>query len=222
VIEIGAGTGIATEPLVRRGLSVTAIEPSPEMAALARRKLGGRGSIFVGRFEDFPEPTLVELVAAFNSWHWVDPLPGLREVARVLKAGGSLAALWGGPDPDSPFMAEARTLLGRAAGASGEGAAQALRELSDVNRAGNVLEIPAGTPFAPPEHEVFRWDMALTADELVGLLGTMSWVILLETDQREALVQLARRLLRDALGIEGDVTVDVPFRCDGYRSHLLT
>ena len=53
VIEIGAGNGIATEPLVRGGLSVTAIEPSPEMAALAQAKIGDRGSVFVGRFEDY-------------------------------------------------------------------------------------------------------------------------------------------------------------------------
>jgi tRNA A58 N-methylase Trm61 len=38
-IEVGAGTGIATEPLVRRGLAVTAIEPAAEMAAIAKSKL---------------------------------------------------------------------------------------------------------------------------------------------------------------------------------------
>ena len=94
VIEIGAGTGIATEPLARRGLSVTAIEPSPEMAALARAKLDGRGSVFVGRFEEFRPPAPVGLVASFNAWHWVDPSVALDRVAGLLAPGGTLALVW--------------------------------------------------------------------------------------------------------------------------------
>src|ERR1700733_11475459 len=91
VIEIGAGTGIATEPLARRGLSVTAIEPSPEMARLAQAKLSGRGSVFVGRFEDYSTPSPVQLVASFNAWHWVDPAVAVDRVAELLTPVGSLA-----------------------------------------------------------------------------------------------------------------------------------
>jgi SAM-dependent methyltransferase len=93
-IEIGAGTGIATEPLVRRGLSVTAIEPSPEMAAVARAKLGDRASVFVGRFEDCSGLRRVQLVAAFNSWHWVTPHVAVDRVADLLAPGGCLALIW--------------------------------------------------------------------------------------------------------------------------------
>jgi SAM-dependent methyltransferase len=94
VIEIGAGTGIATEPLVRRGLSVTAIEPSPEMAALAKAKIGDRGSVFVGRFENYLAPGQVRLVTAFNAWHWVEPEAAVNQIAACLGPGGSLALVW--------------------------------------------------------------------------------------------------------------------------------
>jgi SAM-dependent methyltransferase len=94
VIEIGAGTGIATEPFARRGLSITAIEPSPEMATLAQAKLSGRGSVFVGRFEDYTTPGPVQLVASFNAWHWVDPAVVVDRVAELLTPGGSLALVW--------------------------------------------------------------------------------------------------------------------------------
>lgn len=93
-IEIGAGTGIATEPLVRRGLSVTAIEPSPEMAALTQAKLNGRGSVFVGRFEEYSSPDSFQLVASFNAWHWVDPQFAVDRVAELLAPRGSLALVW--------------------------------------------------------------------------------------------------------------------------------
>ena len=86
VIEIGAGTGIATEPLVRRGLSVTAIEPSPQMAALLQAKLRNQAWVFVGRFEDYSAPSPVPLIASFNAWHWVNPEVAVNRVAELPRA----------------------------------------------------------------------------------------------------------------------------------------
>ena len=94
VIEIGAGTGIATEPLARRGLSVTAIEPSPEMAALAEAKLSDQARVFVGRFEDYSASSLVPLIASFNAWHWVNPEVAVDRVAELLAPSGFLALVW--------------------------------------------------------------------------------------------------------------------------------
>ena len=94
VIEIGAGTGIATVPLVERGLQVTAVEPARELAELAESKLGARGRVVVERFEDCALPDRASLLAAFNSWHWVEPLVALDRAARLLDGGGWLALVW--------------------------------------------------------------------------------------------------------------------------------
>jgi hypothetical protein len=90
---------------------------------------------------------------------------------------------------------------------------------SDSLRPEFVLKIPAGMPFSTPEQHVFSWDVALNADELIGLLGTLSWIITLPDDQREQVFAAARRFLSELLGIEGEVTVDVAFRADAWRSH---
>ena len=97
VIEIGAGTGIATESLVRRGVSVIAIEPSPEMAALTQAKLNGRGSVFVGRFEGYAAPGAFQLVACFNAWHWLNPEIAVDRVEELLPP----AARWPSCGPRS-------------------------------------------------------------------------------------------------------------------------
>lgn len=94
VVEIGAGTGIATVPLVERELTVTALEPAPELAALARAKVGERATVVEERFEVSTVPAPVALVAAFNAWHWVEPASGLTGAARLLAAGGHLALVW--------------------------------------------------------------------------------------------------------------------------------
>jgi SAM-dependent methyltransferase len=93
-IEIGAGTGIATGPSVDRGLEVTAIEPSAALAAVAETKVADRVRFVVGRFEDFSPDTSVQLLAAFNSWHWVEPRIAVELAAQLLEPGGSLALVW--------------------------------------------------------------------------------------------------------------------------------
>ena len=90
---------------------------------------------------------------------------------------------------------------------------------SDSLRPEFVLKIPAGMPFSEPEQQVFSWDVALNADELIGLLGTLSWIITLPDDQREQVFTTTRRFLSELLGIDGEVTVDVAFRADAWRSH---
>lgn len=93
-VEIGAGTGIATDPLARRGVRVLAIEPAPTMAEIAAAKLGERGQVVVATFEDWKPTGPVDLVAAFNSWHWVNPAVGLPKVASLLRPGGIVALAW--------------------------------------------------------------------------------------------------------------------------------
>jgi hypothetical protein len=60
--------------------------------------------------------------------------------------------------------------------------------------------------------------VALNADELIGLLGTFSWIITMPDDRRARVVDEARRILGEVLGIKGEVTVDVAFRAEAWRT----
>ncbi|MGH9081136.1 MAG: class I SAM-dependent methyltransferase [Acidimicrobiales bacterium] len=94
VVEIGAGTGIATVPLVERGLEVTAVEPAHELAELTASKLGSRAQIIVDRFEECKLPDRARVLAAFNAWHWVEPRNGLDRAAQLLEGGGWVVLVW--------------------------------------------------------------------------------------------------------------------------------
>ncbi len=185
-----------------------------------------------GRGESMPLPDAsVDAVIASSSWHWVDPVPGLLEVGRVLVPGGVMGAIWSGPDRDAAFFVQAEALLSGGSGDTGGSGAsggesvldeQSHAELSaavnDPTATTQALEIPSGVPFDRPEHTVLKWDVALNVEELVGLLGTFSWVILMEDDARARLLDAARRALRDMLGVDGDATVDVGYRADVWRA----
>ncbi len=86
-----------------------------------------------------------------------------------------------------------------------------------IGRGDDTLVIPEGAPFDRPERATFTWDIALDADELLGLLGTFSWVITLPDDTRARILDEARDLL-GAFGIDGSTTVDVAWRTDAWRA----
>jgi SAM-dependent methyltransferase len=177
-----------------------------------------------GRGEAIPLPDgSVDAVLASSSWHWMDTIPTLQEVGRVLVPGGTLAVMWSGPDPDAGLVAQAQALLSgdgdaAVAGIDEQSQADLSAAMQDQNGLSQVLEISLGLPFDQPEQTVITWDVALTADDLIGLLGTFSWVILMEDEARSRLLETARRVLRDALGVSGDVTVDVGYRAEVFKA----
>ena len=224
VVDLGAGTGALTRLLIGRADEVLAVEPDDRMRAVLAEAVPGARAV-AGRGESIPLPDAsVDAVLASSSWHWMDTVPTLMEVGRILVPGGTLAAMWSGPDPDTGLIAQAQALLsgdGDGAGVAGiddESQAELSTALGDRNALVQELEIPQGVPFDQPEQTVFTWDVALNAEELIGLLGTMSWVILMEDAARERLFDTARRVLRDALGVSGDVTVDIGYRAEVWKA----
>jgi SAM-dependent methyltransferase len=217
VVDLGAGTGALSRLLVSRAEEVIAVEPDERMRSLLADQLPGIRAV-MGRGESMPIPdSSVDAVLASSSWHWMDPLPTVHEVARILVPGGTLGPLWSGPDPEGPFLVQAQALLRME---SQDGDLGSLI-MGDARRPTSKLEIPVGVGFEQPEHQVFTWDVALNADELIGLLGTFSWIITMPADQRQHVVAEARRLLQDLLGVDGETTVDVAFRADAWRSRRL-
>jgi SAM-dependent methyltransferase len=229
VVDLGAGTGALTRLLIERADEVIAVEPDDRMRSVLTEEMPGIRAL-MGRGESMPLPdSCAEAVLASSSWHWVDPIPALHEVGRVLVPGGILGALWSGPDPQGPFITQAQALLadrsqgrlepdGNAREEDERGYEFASLIMGDALRQVSSLEIPPGVPFDQPEHEAFTWDIALNADELIGLLGTLSWIITMPEETRSGVIAEARRLLQELLGIEGEVTVDVAFRSDAWRS----
>lgn len=214
VVDLGAGTGALSRLLGGVASDVVAVEPDPEMRRVLTTSVPGI-EVLDGKGEALPlEDDSADGVVASSSWHWIEPVAGLGEAARALRDGGVMAALWTGPDPNSAFMQQAQSAL------SQDGAATALQ--STVSGAFTAqttsLEIPAHLPFDAVEHERFSWILPLTAEQIIGLLGTLSWVIVMEEADRQRLVETARRLLRDFLGLEGDRTVDVGYACEAYKA----
>lgn len=117
VLDVGCGPGALTAELVRRvgPESVSAVDPSEPFVAAARERHPGV-AVRLGPAERLPfedgefDASLAQLVVHFMS----DPVAGLREMARVTRPGGVVAAcVWDhahGGGPLSRFWERAREL----------------------------------------------------------------------------------------------------------------
>ncbi len=105
--DIGAGTGIWTRQVARRGCPATAVEPNDEMrAAGIALNDGSRIEWKKGSGEDTDLPDAgFDLVSMASSFHWVDFEAATSEFARVLRPGGRFVALW------NPRLIEVNPLL---------------------------------------------------------------------------------------------------------------
>lgn len=106
VADVGAGTGLFTELLARRGASVVAVEPNPDMIAVARRRLAGLPGVCI--VEAAAERTgldagSVDLVTAAQAFHWFDPDAFRAECLRILHLDGRVALIWNSRTPGHPL-----------------------------------------------------------------------------------------------------------------------
>jgi SAM-dependent methyltransferase len=99
VLDVGCGPGALTACLLSLGSTVAAIDPSPPFVAAARERFADV-EVLEGKAEELPygravfDASLAQLVVHFMT----DPIAALRQMARVTRRGGVVAAcVWDGP-----------------------------------------------------------------------------------------------------------------------------
>jgi SAM-dependent methyltransferase len=108
VLDLGTGTGavaVAAARLVGPAGKVTAVDISPDMLTLARRRLVESGHANVdfreGRAEQLPvdDRSFDALLASLSLMYAIDRAAAVREMKRVLRPGGRVvAAVWAGAE----------------------------------------------------------------------------------------------------------------------------
>ena len=221
VLEVGCGTGKLTEALVERGLHVDAVDPGPNMIAVARRRTGGSEAVefHVGRFEDvqLPEGAFAAVFSA-TAFHWIDPTVGWAKVAQVLRPGGTLALLMHIGYRNAVTAAEVEAL--RVVLQKHLGANEMWRPLQDLpaleagvaERSADVSAVwtwlghhdltspDAAALFDDVRCATVPLSHAETADQLCDFLETTSSYRLLEPRTREALQHDIRDLIEQLGG----------------------
>lgn len=191
ILEIGAGTGLGTSGLLAaRPLRLLAVEPDERLAGFLRSNTAGAPlAILAEPFETAALPaTSFDLVASATAFHWLDQLPALAKVRRVLKRGGHLALWWnvyGDLERADPFH-EATTHLftGHAVSTAESTSGGPPFPLDEPAR---IADLTAAG-FAPDPPEFVRSTMVLDPMGVRRLYNTYSNVTSLPPAEREALL----------------------------------
>lgn len=198
VLDVGCGPGALTAELVRRAGAdaVSAVEPSAPFAAAARERLPGV-DVRQAPAEELPFPdavfdaSLAQLVVHFMT----DPVRGLREMRRVTRPGGVVAAcVWDHATGRGPLSAFWRAVRELDPAARDESGLPGVREgqLAALFAAAGMADPQASTLTVRVSHASFDdWWSRFTLG--VGPAG--GYLTSLGADRRALLRERCRRLL---------------------------
>jgi SAM-dependent methyltransferase len=197
VVEIGAGTGRLTGPLLAHGLEVDAVEPDPRMrAVLARNHPTARCHASGSTSLPVPDGS-VDAVLVADAWHWFDAEATMDEVRRVLRPGGWLGLVW---NVVAEPVEEWEIAL---AGAP---------DMYDRDTKGGPEGVSRRLPLAGAdelEFAQFEWVWDLTPAHRAANLATTSMAIAMGPAERELWLDAARAELQDVCDAAGRESMPV-------------
>lgn len=99
VLKVDAGTGRATLPLVRAGVTLDVVEPSADMltvlaARLSADRSADRCRLRQTTFEDVDPLETYDVVVAAQSFHWADPATRWSRLSSLIRDDGTAFMFW--------------------------------------------------------------------------------------------------------------------------------
>jgi SAM-dependent methyltransferase len=210
VLDLAAGTGKLTAAIVAHGADVVAIEPSEGMLEVLRANLPGVDArIGSAEHTGLPDDD-VDVIVIGSALHWFERPTADEEMARVLRAGGSVSVFGNRRDATLRWVSDLDHLVAERTGSAGDSG-------SRYNDRRPLDE----RWFGPPETEQFAFVHPMDADALAELYASRSYVISLEPDERESLLDRIRDFGRTHVDLAGHATFDMPYHTVVSRYPLL-
>lgn len=194
LLEIGAGSGKATELFSNNGFEMLCIEPGNDLVAIGNSRFENENFKFVkGRFEEYSIPiNYFDVVFSAQAFHWIPQPSGYIKCAEALKENGYLALFWNmyityDNDLDDELVAISDKYGGLADFKSNDDCEKRIKSISK--------EIEESGYFDKPK--IFRslWNQKYTADSFFGFALTgNSFVQKSDNEKQNAykeLIQLA-------------------------------
>jgi SAM-dependent methyltransferase len=199
VVDVGAGTGKLTRGLVAAGHHVVAVDPSEPMLAQLSAAVPGALTL-VGTAERVPLPDgAADVVTVAQAFHWFDHEPALRELARVLRPGGTLGLVWNVRDDSMPWVARLSEILGA----------------ERLTAAETEEPVITSGLYGPVEHARFVFSQRLDRASLLALVSSRSYCATRPPDEQAAILEQVGRLFD---GEASDGTIILPYVTDAFRA----
>lgn len=208
-LEIGAGTGQATQAFLARGCHVHTLEPGTRLADRLRAELGHLPNFQISQsgFEEFDSQNGVyDLIYSASAFHWLPKQTAYQKAFRLLKANSTLALFWASFSVNRP----------------GDVAHQALQAIFTRHQF-KMTEVPNDPEryqrkrnslvkrgFVDVACEIFKADYLLQPSDFLNFLATTSRFLTLPPERKVAL----KAEILDSLELHKGVWLDQT--CDLY------
>lgn len=145
----------------------------------------------------------VDAMVYAQAWHWVDPVAGSAEAARVLPSGGVLGLIWNVMDVDVPWVAALNDAIHSAA----SGPVADRWYTADEVEPPLVLDARTAIPFG----------VEMTVGDLAGLVMTRSYYLAMDETGRAELADRVRATVHATFGDDDDRIVELPYVTRAFR-----
>jgi SAM-dependent methyltransferase len=183
VLDLGAGTGKLTRVLATRYRRVIAVEPLDGMRGILEATVPAAESL-AGSAESIPLPDAsVDAVFAAQAFHWFANDVAVAEIARVLRPGGILCAIWNESVAPSPLPESYRAYL---------------RTLSQprTDVPGHPwAEVVARGPFGEIHDVAVEHEQVQTHEGVLAFAQSVSWIAHRPHEEREQIMRDLDELL---------------------------
>jgi len=212
LLEIGPGTGQATEPLAKAGYEITGVELGANLASKARQVLAGypHTKIITGTFEETVlPPNHFSLIYSATAFHWISQENKFAKTARLLKPRGYLAVIYTehiSDEKGDAFFHASQPLYDRYTN-------------SEPTHTPEAFQLPKGSDLKTPTIDtdlfeekgfyVFPSTITYSAEDYAGLLSTYSPIIALPSSKRQQFLSGIEQLIANKFG--GSIRKEIAF-----------
>ena len=200
LIEVGCGTGQATEPFLKTNCKVTAVELGENLALYTREKYKAYDNLKIvqSAFEDYDcADNKFDMLYSATAFHWIPDEIGYKKAYRIIKSGGAIALFWNRPTPNNwsdpvhqKIQAVYRELLP-------EWSYKATRNEDRKSTYSSIINKLEQHGFTDIEFKLYHNTRKMTGVEYVELLNTYSDHIALEESIQSRLFNGVRAAIEE-------------------------
>ncbi len=202
LLEVGAGTGQATELFLSKGYHLDLLEVSDEQVSYLNHKYADdHVRARKAYFEEYDSPQKYDLIYSATAFHWVNAEIGYPKAWSMLKEGGSMAVFW---QMSSVTYHDKGLFVGldeikkkylpdESLGFDAEG-------IESV-RQRRIKQIQSGGCFGMPVMKEYRWTDTYDANRYAALIDSYSDTQLLEEKPRRAYLEEIREYIAQNGGV---------------------
>ena len=180
ILEVGCGTGKATQSFVERGYELVCLDIGTDLIAVAKEKLKTFPNVsFVEQaFETWKPDGKFDLIISATAFHWVDPKVRYLKASEALKSKGFLAIFSNQHvRKDEDFFAESQSLYDK------------YYPPLTTNRPTHATNFPGAEAFQDSIKRVYPWKQTYSSEQYIKLLNTYSDHIALPDENKRLLFE---------------------------------